>query len=411
MKAAFFIAFRYLFAKKSHSIIHVISLISLLSVVVCTGALFIILSIFNGLQNYVSHNFNTFHADIEITPKKGKTFVLSDKVLQNIHDIEGVDYVSEVLTDVAVFAYKDRQFIGKIKGVAPDYYRLKRLDTMVYAGSFLLASGPMHAAILGSGVASRLNCAVSSMFNNSLSVYYPNRHKKTNLANPTQNINIRRITPYGFFVSGTEYDASYVFVPIAFARDLMQYTNQITSLEIAVDPKASVKASIGKIKEVLGPDFYVKDAYQQEEDLYKVMQAEKTAIYLILTFILLVASFNIIGMIAILVLDKQKDINVLYSLGAPNAFVKRVFMLEGMMITFAGAIIGLIIGGIFCWLQTTFHLIHFGDGSYMLNYYPVKIYVRDIIFILLTVMIISFPATYIPVVKISERIFKHSSLR
>lgn len=411
MKAPFFIAFRYLFTKKSHSLINVISLISLLSVIICSGALFIILSIFNGLQNYVSQNFNSFNADIEISPKKGKTFILSEEKLQKIKQTEGIRYVSEVLTDIAVFAYEDRQFIGKIKGVYPDYFQLKRLDTMVFSGNFLLQISNMHAAVLGSGVANRLNCSVSAIINPSLTVYYPDRHKKTNLANPSKNLHIARITPFGVFASGTEYDASYVFVPIDFARDLMQYPEQITSLEIGVEQNVPLKPLIKKLQLLVGDAYYVKDAYQQEEELYKVMQAEKTAIYLILTFIFLVASFNIIGMIAILVLDKQRDINVLYSLGADNTFVKRVFMLEGMMISFSGAVIGLIIGLIFCWLQTRFHLIQFGDGSYMLNYYPVEIYIRDILLILVTIMAISFPATYIPVVKISERLFKNSTLR
>ena len=411
MKTSFFIALRYLFTKKSHTLINVISLISLVSVVVCTGALFIVLSIFNGLQNYVSHNFNSFNADLEITPQKGKTFILNDSKIDKIKQIDGVYYASKVLSDVAVLSYQNRQFIARIKGVSPDYYKLKHLDTMVYNGRFLLQSGNNYFAVLGSGVANRLKCAVSPMVNNALSVYYPIRNKKLNPTDPSQNLTVLHITPFGEFISGTEYDASYIFVSLDFARQLMDYPNQITSLEIGINPDASSNTIVKKISAIIGKGFYVKDAYQQEADLYKVMQSEKMAVYLILTFIFLVASFNIIGMIAILVLDKQKDINVLYSLGANNTMIKRVFMLEGMMITFSGAVLGLLIGSIFCWMQTTFHLIHFGDGSYMLNYYPVQIYGKDIFFILLTVMAISFPATYIPVVKISDKLFKNSSLR
>lgn len=411
MKTPFFIAFRYLFAKKSHTIINVISLVSLLSVVVSTGALFIVLSIFNGLQNYVSQNFNSFNADFAITPKQGKTFTFSKENVQKIKKIQGVHYVSEVLSDVAVFVYEDRQFIAKIKGVYPDYYQLKRMDTLVYNGDYLLQKGQNQFAIMGSGVANRLKCATSPMISNSLTIYYPNRNAKLNPSNPAQNINAERLTPFGFFTSGTEYDGSYVFVSIDFARRLMGYSNQSTSIEIGIDEKASVKKIRNELTLAFGESYDIKDAYQQEAELYKVMKSEKMAIYFILSFILLVASFTIIGMIAILVLDKQKDINVLYSLGADNGFVKKIFMFEGMLITLSGALIGLLIGGIFCWLQTTFHLIHFGDGSYMLNYYPVEIYGGDIVFILLTVIVISFPATYIPVVKISERLFKNSTLR
>jgi len=411
VKTPFFIAFRYLFAKKSHTIINVISMVSLVSVMVSTGALFIVLSIFNGLQNYVSLNFNSFNPDLAITPKQGKTFSVSKTNLEKIKQLEGIHYLSEVLSDVAVFVYEDRQFIAKIKGVYPDYHRLKRLDTIVYTGEYLLQKGENYFAIMGSGVANRLKCATSPLINNSLTIHYPNRNKKLNSANPSQNIMTERITPYGFFASGTDYDGSYVFVPIDFARKLMNYTNQVTAIEIGVNDNATIKNIKEKIIAIIGNTYEIKDAYQQENDLYKVMKSEKMAIYLILSFILLVASFNIIGMIAILVLDKQKDINVLYSLGADNAFIKSIFMFEGMLISLSGAIIGLIIGGVFCWLQTRFHFIRFGDGSYLLNYYPVQIYTRDIVFILLTVTIICFPATYIPVVKISEKLFKHSRLR
>jgi lipoprotein-releasing system permease protein len=389
----------------------VISIVSLVSVMVSTGALFVVLSIFNGLQNYVSLNFNSFNADLAIFPKEGKTFSMSKADLQKIQQLEGIYYLTEVLSDVSVFVYEDRQFIAKIKGVYPDYYRLKRLDTMVYAGEYLLQKGDNYFAILGSGVANRLKCATSPLINNSLTIYYPNRNKKLNPTNPSQNIITERLTPFGFFASGTDYDGSYVFVPIDFARKLMNYTNQVTSIEIGINSNTSIKNIKENIIAIIGSTYEVKDAYQQENELYKVMKSEKMAIYLILSFILLVASFNIIGMIAILVLDKQKDINVLYSLGADNTFIKRIFMFEGMLISLSGAIMGLIIGGIFCWLQIRFHFIHFGDGSYLLNYYPVQIYGRDIVFILLTVTAICFPATYIPVVKISEKIFKNSILK
>ncbi len=410
MRTSFFIAYRYLFAKKSHTIINVISIISLVSVAVCSAALFIILSIFNGLQNYVSHNFNSFNADLAITSKKGKTFTIETKQLEKIKQIEGIHYVSEVVSDIGVVTYEDRQYIAQIKGVAPDYYRLKRLDTLIFNGKYLLTLGDNSFALLGVGVANRLKCTVSPIINNSLTIYYPNRNKKFNASNPSQNLTIQRITPFGEFMSGTDYDASFIFVPIAFARRLMNYNNETTSIEIGIKNNANTEKISKTIENIIGNSFFIKNAYQQEEDLYKIMQAEKLAIYLILTFIFLVASFNIIGMIAILVLDKKRDISILYSMGANNKMIQHIFMLEGMLIAFLGAFLGLIIGGIFCWLQTTFHLISFGDGSYMLNYYPVKIYSRDILLIMLTVIAISFPATYIPVLKISDKLLKRSLL-
>lgn len=408
MRTSLFIAYRYLFTKKSHTIINVISIISLISVVVCTAALFIVLSIFNGLQNYVAHNFNSFNADLAITPKTGKTFIIDNEQLEKIKQIKGVHYLSEVVADIGVVTYEDRQLIVQIKGVAPDYYRLKHLDTLIFNGEYLLEVGENSFALLGVGVANRLQCAVSPMVNNALTIYYPNRNKKFSASNPSQNLNIQRITPFGVFLSETEYDASFIFVPLAFARNLMNYTDEVTSIEIGTLPNANTDNISKAITEIIGDDFYIKNAYQQEEDLYKIMQAEKLAIYLILTFIFLVASFNIVGMIAILVLDKKRDISVLYSLGADNRMIRRIFMLEGMLIALAGVFLGLLIGSIFCWLQTTFHLISFGDGTYILNYYPVKIYGRDIFFIVLTVVAISFPATYIPVLKISEKLLKSS---
>ena len=275
MNVSLHIARRYLFAKKSHNIINIISIVSFSGVAVATAVLFIVLSIFNGLQRYVEQNFNAFSADIEITPKYGKIISKEALDLQQIAALNGVDYFSEVLSDVAVFVYDDKQFIAKIKGVYPDYSRMNRMDTIVQNGVFLLENRGFPFAVLGAGVAAHLGCPVSEMISNNLKIYYPDRNKKTVSAASIDALNSQVISPAGIFYSYTDYDAEFVFVPLDFARILLGYDAGYTSLEIRCVSSAKVESVQNEIKKITGENFYVKNAHQQEEELFKVMQSEK----------------------------------------------------------------------------------------------------------------------------------------
>ena len=397
MNVSLFIAKRYLFAKKSHNIINIISIVSLVGTAVATGALFIVLSIFNGLQAFVEKSFNAFNADIEITPKQGKIIAEDAIDLQAVAAWKEVNYISPILSDVAVFVYEQQQFIAKIKGVNLDYQRMCRLDTTLWRGVFLLDENHFPLAVLGGGVASALNCPVSGMINNSLKIYYPDRTKKGSAFTSMESLNSEVITPIGIFRSNTNYDMEYVFVPLYFARQLLGYPSGYTSLEIRCQSKKSIDNVQQKLSKLLGKDYFVKNAYQQEELLYKVMQSEKWSIYAILSFILLIASFNMVGIIAILILEKKQDVHILHSMGAEIKTIRRIFLYEGFLISVSGTLIGFVIGLLFCLLQTHFQLIGLGDGSYILEAYPVEVRITDIILTFMIVFCITLPTAYIPV--------------
>lgn len=398
MNAALYIAKRYLFAKKSHNIINFISMLSLIGVAVASGALLIVLSIFNGLQDFIAKSVNAFNPDLEITSREGKVFPQQAIDLQTIAAWDDVQYCSEVLSDVVVFACEDRQFIAKLKGVRNDYTKMNRLDTMV-EGHFVLHENDNDFAVLGGNIAYRLDC-FAGVPNTFLKVYYPDRTRKNVSINNLSSLNSQIIIPSGVFYTYTEYDAEYVFVPIDFAKQLLGYDSAYTSVEIKCK-EGKVNAVQRKLKEMYGDKFYVRNAYQQEEDLYKVMQSEKWGIYAILSFILVIAMFNIISMMTILILEKKEQIKVFYSMGADKTMIKNIFFYEGLLITGIGLLIGIVIGLLFCFLQSQFEFITFGDGSYLLSAYPVKIKLLDVVMILLVVFLTTVPATYFPTRKLS----------
>ena len=395
MNVSLFIAKRYLFAKKSHHIINIISIVSFAGVMIATAALFIVLSAFNGIKSHVEQMFNAFNPDIEITPRYGKIIPADSLSIEKIATLDGVEYVSEILSDVAVFVYENRQYIAKVKGVYSDYYRMNRLDTIVYSGEFVLESGQFPLAVVGAIVASHLNCPVSPTINNALKIHYPDRTKK-----PSANVSMdalisQAITPAGIFCSyNPEYD-DHVFVPLQFARDLLGYESGITSLEIRCKPSEKVTNIQAEIKKIAGENYFVKNAYEQEEELFKVMQSEKWITYAILSFILLIASFNMVGMIAILILEKKQSVSILFSMGADIGIVRKIFIYEGMLISFLGIAFGLFIGFILCLLQMKFGFVGFGEGSYLLQSYPIEMQWIDVLLIPLVVLCITLPASYL----------------
>jgi lipoprotein-releasing system permease protein len=399
-----FIARRYLFARKSHNIINIISIVSFAGVAIATAVLFIVLSIFNGLRNFVEHSFNAFSSDIEITPKYGKLISENTIDLQQIMSLEGVEYISEVLSDVAVFVYDDRQSIAKVKGVYPDYARMSRLDTCIYNGEFILEHGNFSFAVLGLVVAAHLNCFPSENLSNILKIYYPDRTKKRTAVLSMDALRSQVITPAGIFYSTTKYDQEFVFVPLQFARNLLGYESGYTSLEIRCKPSAKIANVQDEIMKITGKDFYVKNSYQQEEALFKVMQSEKWITYAILSFILLIASFNMVGMIAILILEKKPSAGILYSMGAGTAMVRRIFIYEGILISVLGLVSGLLIGVIFCVLQIRFGFITFGEGSYILPAYPVDMQWKDILLLPLIVLVITLPSAFLLTRKIYPKL-------
>jgi lipoprotein-releasing system permease protein len=396
------IARRYLVSKKSHNIINVISGISVMGITVGTMALIVVLSVFNGFESLISSLYNSFNPDLEITIEKGKTFTLDQVNAEEIAKIPGVLYLSEVVEENALLKNGNRQYIARMKGVGDNFQKMTAVEAAIIDGQYLLQQGQRACGVFGAGVSYHLG-VIPADFAEPIGIYVPSRTAdfKPGLEQP---FNQGNVIPKGVFSIQQDFDVSIVLVPLWFARELLEYTDEITALEIGLDEKANVKTIKNSIKEIVGDGFSVKDRYEQEEILYKIMNAEKWSIFLILAFILMIATFNVIGSLSMLIIDKQKDIAVLHSLGANYSLIRKIFMLEGILIALTGTLAGLFLGGLLSWIQQEFGILGLGtdDGSFIIDAYPVLIRGIDFLYVFLTVFVIGYLAAWIPVRRISK---------
>ena len=324
MNLSFYIARRYLLGKKSQNAINIISGISILGVTVGTMALVIVLSVFNGFDSVVKSLFNSFDPDIKISATEGKTFTSDPDLNEALRDLPGVLALSEVLEENVLLLYGDKQHIATIKGVDDNFRDVSGLDSMVYDGSMKLKDENRAYAVVGQGVAYSLRVGLS--FINPLFVYTIDRTAKMNMAQPEESIKRDFIYPSGIFSIEQQYDSRYVVCPIEFVRELLTYPHENTFLEIKLNPNYSVDQVQKQIIEIAGDSYQVKNREQQNALFYRVMKSEKWAIFLILTFILIIASFNIIGSLSMLIIDKKNDIITLRNLGATNKLIGRIFL-------------------------------------------------------------------------------------
>ncbi len=404
MQLNFFIARRYLISKKSHNLINIISIISVVGISVGTLALIVVLSVFNGFEDVIKSLYTTFNSDIEITAAKGKTFNYNEFPFEEISKIDGVKGVSQVVEEDALFKYRDKQHIARIKGVSDDYIGLSRIDTMTTAGTFILEEGSVNFAVVGAGIAWYLDIYPRNI-STLLSIYVPKRGNASTF-NFESAFNNRSLHPAGIFSVQQEFDEKYVFIPLRLARDLMDYTDEVTSVEVRIDPQADSDEIQKIIIELAGDNYIIKNRYQQNESLFKLLRSEKTAIFFILLFILILSSFNMIGSISILIVEKRKDIGILTHIGADLKLIRSIFFTEGMLITIIGSSIGLVLGFVILLLQEHFGLLQLGsgDGDFVISAYPVKLLLTDFIYVLLTVITIGFFATLYPVNYLSRRL-------
>ncbi len=402
MNFPFYIARRYLISRKSHNIINIISAISVVGVAIGAMALIIVLSVFNGFDKLVVSLFSSFNASIQITASHGKTFNVQSLPLDQLKKIPGVLHFTEVIEEDALMKYKDNQTIVTIKGVSESFTRMSGLDTMMVEGNFILQDGDKDYALLGYGVAGSLNANLQDYLN-PISVYAPRRDASFSggFENAFQS---DIIFPSGFFQIQWEYDVKYAILPLRFVKQLLDYGDERTSIEIDLAKNADQKDIQKQIETLIGNKFTVKNRYQQQEILYKIMVSEKNYIFMILTLILIIATFNVIGTLSMLILDKKKDIAVLQSMGASQGLIQRIFLLEGVLISFIGALVGLTLGGIICWIQIRFGLIRLGsaDSSFVVSAYPVYMQITDFIVVFMTVMAIGFLAACYPVYNIKK---------
>ena len=395
MKLSLYIAKRYLFAKKSRNAINIISAVSVAGVAVGTMALIIILSVFNGLETMVSAIFNTFDPDIKITAAEGKTFIADTSRLKLLANVEGLSCYSLTIEENALLKYGDRQYIATIKGVDDNYAMVSNIDSSMWEGDFILRTDKGRPyAIPGIGVAQYLGIRIN--FITPLNIYVPRKTGSTNL-NPEDAFSRKFIFPSGIFEVEKEYDSKYVYIPIDFARELTEIENGVSSIEVKFTKQADPGFVQKNIVKIFGKGFVVQNRYEQQEIFYKVMRSERLAIFFILTLILIIASFNIIGSLTMLIIEKERDIEILKSLGADNNLIRKIFIFEGWLISIIGAFSGIILGFIICWLQQTYGLVKLQSESLIMDSYPVVMKIKDFIIVPGTVLIIGYWAAWYPV--------------
>ena len=406
MNVPFFIAKRYLFSKKSHNAINVISAISVCGVALATLALVCTLSVFNGFQDLVATMFTAFDPQLRITSVEGKVFNTNDSTIIFIKNMPEIEACSFSLEDNAMVKYQDRQAMAVIKGVEDNFNLLTPIDSILFGrGKLVLHDEVVDYAIPGIQLLSVLGCGVK--FLDPLYIYAPKRGVKVNMANPSSSFSSGKLFSSGltFAVNQEKYDGSYILTSIDFARRLFNYKDQATALNLKLKGKYDSKAVKQKIQTQLGNNFIVQDRYEQQADTFRIMQIEKVISYIFLTFILMIACFNVIGSLSMLIIDKRNDVTTLRNLGASDRLIIRIFLFEGRMISFIGAFTGVALGVILCLLQQEFGFIPLGEaGSFVVDAYPVSVHLEDIILIFITVLAVGFISVWYPIHYLSRRL-------
>jgi len=400
MNLPFYISKRYLFSKKSQNVINIISGISVVGVVTGAMALIVILSVFNGFDDLIKSLYSTFDPEIKIIPATGKTFSPATNNFSAVRNHRNVLHFSEVLEENVLLRYGERQYIATMKGVDDEFADVTGIDTMIIDGSFKLRDDNRPMAVIGQGVAYYLGIGLT--FINPINIYSIKRTGNIPV-NPEQAISRKFIFPSGIFSIEQEHNIRYIIVPISFARELLGYNDEVSAIELTLRPGTDIELCQKEIKKIIGNEFLVQNRNDQNALFYRIMRSEKWAIFFILTFILIVASFNIIGSLTMLMLDKKEDIRTLQNLGASNSLIRSIFLLEGWMISIIGAIIGIIIGSLIAWLQARFGIIKLsGSGSFIIDSYPIVYKFADVIKVFMTVIFIGFLAAWYPVRYISR---------
>ena len=380
-------------SKKSNNAINIISWISITAIAITTAALIIILSAMNGLTGTVANLYNVFEPDLKVTVVKGKYFEANDKLVSEIKAIDGVKIISKTLSDKALLKNIDKQALVTIVGVDGNFSKVAQIESSVEDGVYGLNELNKSNILLGRGIANQLQVNIRE-FVNELSLFSPVKGKSESL-NPDDNFNQIYCTPTGIFSLNDEFDYQFAFVNIETAKKLFDEPNKVSAIQILCEKGKSDDVQMA-LQEKLGDKFEVKNRYQLNDVLFKTLETEKLATFIILAFILIIATFNIIGALTMLIIEKRRDIKTLYSMGASIQLIRNIFMREGFLITGVGAIIGLIIGLFVCWLQMQFHLVKFGD-EFIIPYYPIEIQIKDFVWIFGLIMSIGFFAALYPV--------------
>jgi len=407
MNFPFYIARRYLFSKKSTHAINVISGISVVGVAVASMALVVTLSVFNGFHDMVASLFTQMDPQLKITPVKGKTAPADDPVLTRIRRLPQVEVATECLEDQALAVYLDRQLMVKVKGVQDNFDSLTHIREILEGdGQYELHAADMHYGIPGLGVAYLLGMGYT--YQQPLKIYAPKREGQLDMSNPTEGFVEDELFSPGvvFFLKQGKYDKNYILTSLDFTRRLFAQDGMLSSLEIRLKPGSDFDAVKAEMQQIAGDRFLVRDRYEQQDDTFRIMKIEKLIAYIFLTFILMIACFNIIGSLSMLIIDKKADVVTLRNLGASDRQITRIFLFEGRMISVIGAVIGIAFGLLLCWIQQQYGLVRLGstEGSFIVDAYPVSVHPWDVVLIFITVLLIGFLAVWYPVRYFSRRL-------
>ncbi|MBQ4525914.1 MAG: FtsX-like permease family protein [Bacteroidaceae bacterium] len=406
MNLSLYIARRYLLSKKSHNAINIISGVSVCGVALATLALVCTLSVFNGFQELVAGFFTAFDPELKITAMESKTFDSQDSLIKQIRELPEVEVSTLCIEENAMIQYKNRQAVVTVKGVEDNFEQLTAIDSILYGyGDFILHDEIVEYGIFGAQLTSAIGSGIRPI--DPIEVYAPKRNVAVNMANPTSSFTRDYLYSPGvvFAVNQEKYDASYVLTSLDFARRLFDYDTEITSLELKLKPEADVRQVQKNIRTLLGGSYEVKNRYEQQADVFRIMEIEKLISYLFLSFILLVACFNIIGSLSMLIIDKKEDVRTLRNLGADNGLITRIFFTEGCLISFVGALVGILLGVGLCLLQEHYGLIALGSqGGFVVDAYPVAVQIGDVVLVFLTVLVMGGLSVWYPVRYLSKKL-------
>jgi len=404
MNVPFFIAKRYFLTQKSSNFVHIISWVSLFGVAIGTAALILVLSVFNGFENLVLSMYNSFDPHLKITTTEGKIFN-PDEVSALLLTVEDIENSALVLEEKVLLKYQEKEYIATIKGVSEEYLQMTKFDSLLIDGEYINGFESNNVAVVGRGVAYYLSMGVGSIFEQ-LNVFIPNRNPKT-LLNPTTAFKQSAVVPVGVFRVQAEVDAEYIITPLLFVQQLSERDNEVSAIEIKLKDEGDMLIIQQQLKMALGEMYKIENRLEQQEFLYKILNTERLAIFLILTFIMIIATFNIIGALSMLMLDKKKDISTLRSLGCTVQDIQSTFFKKSMLTIVLGIALGLILGIGIAFLQQTFGFISMGAGSFVINTYPVAIVFTDVLLVSTIVFIIGLLASWYPAKLLSKKLFKN----
>jgi lipoprotein-releasing system permease protein len=395
MRFPFYVARRYFFSKKKRNFITVISRISMGGVAIGSMALIIVLSVFNGLEELLRTLYGTFDPEIKIEISEGKTFEITEELLEKVRSVPGINRVTESAEDFVYITYKNAEYAAILKGVSADFINEEKFESAVVNGEFKLKEDDINFAIVGKGIQYALGMDPANLFE-PLQLHYVRNAPSGAAIDPSRLIHKRSILPAGYFALEKQIDETYIIVPLEFALELFDFSSRRTALELRLLEDANIREVQSQLKSKLGPTFKILNSDEQHATLLRTVRIEKLFVFIIFTFIIAIASFNIFFSLSMLAIDKKKDISILYSMGANDSIIRRIFLTEGAMIALSGASIGLILGAVITWIQQNYGIISMGMQTSVLEDYPVKMKITDFIYTGASIVVITFLSSFRP---------------